>query len=267
MEKGRLIGRGRTAEVYEWGENKVLKLFQATFPKNAIENEFEISMELWKKDLPVPEVDSLIELENRLGIVYERVAGRTMLAELSAKPWKVVENARKMAELHKSIQIEVNTPIPSEKDRLQQAINNSEMLTDQIKANLFAYLENLPESNILCHGDFHPDNIIISTDKMVIIDWITAAIGDPLSDAARTSVIFKYALAPDHKSKLETGIINFVRGKFFDEYLKHYRRLTGVSKESIEQWEVPIAAARLIEWVPHQEKERLLGLVTKHFNR
>ena len=31
-EKGALIGRGRTAEIYEWGEGRVVKLFLPGIP-------------------------------------------------------------------------------------------------------------------------------------------------------------------------------------------------------------------------------------------
>jgi hypothetical protein len=50
------------------------------------------------------------------------------------------------------------------------------------------------------------------------------------------------------------------------EYLRHYLAITGVSKDSIEQWEVPLAAARLIEWVPPKEKESLLGFVKAYIS-
>ena len=94
---------------------------------------------------------------------------------------------------------------------------------------------------------------------------MTATIGNPLSDVARTSIIFKFGAVPDHKSRIETSIINFVRKKFFLEYIKHYMKITGTSRDCIEQWEVLHAAARLIEWIPPKEKEKLLGFVAAHF--
>lgn len=261
MQRGKLIGQGRTAEIFEYGENRVLKLFRTGFPKMAIENEFKVGLELCKKDLPVPKVDNFVEVEDRFGIVYERVNGPTMMDLLSSKPWQILKGAQKLAELHKAIQIQVNAEIPPLKSRLKKSIANSELLSDKIKADLCEILQSLPDRAVLCHGDFHPDNIIISPNKVVVIDWMTATIGDPLADVARTSIIFKFGVLPEHKSRIETGIINFVRGKFFSEYLRHYLKISGVSIDSIEQWEVPIAAARLIEWIPPGEKDKLLSFV------
>jgi uncharacterized protein (TIGR02172 family) len=264
-KKGKLIGQGRTAEIFEWNEHKILKLFREGFPTVAIENEFKVGLELFKKGVPVPETDDLVEENNRFGIIFERVYGPTMMHAMSSKPWKIVAEAQKMAELHKAIQIQIDNNIPSQKIRLNKNIDESKILSNKIKTDLFKTIEDLPDDRVLCHGDFHPDNIILSKNKVVIIDWMTATIGNPLSDVARTSILFKYGIIPEHKSKLETGIINFVRKKFFSEYLKHYIKITSSSKDFIEQWEVPHAAARLAEWIPPAEKEVLLNLVVSHF--
>jgi uncharacterized protein (TIGR02172 family) len=265
LQKGKMIGQGRTAEIFEWGEHSVLKLYRGGFPKTAIENEFKIGGELYQKGIPVPEVDELIEMDGRSGIIFERVTGQTMMKLVSAKPWKIVGEAQKLAELHKAIQINVDASIPSYKLYIKESISESKLLNEKIKKGLLEKLENLPDGSVLCHGDFHPDNIIISREKVVVIDWTTAAKGDPLSDIARTSTIFKYGAVPEHKSRIEASIINFFRTKFFSEYIKHYLRITGMNRELIEQWELPLAAARLKEWIPQKEKEELLDFVTAHF--
>ncbi len=266
MEKGRLIGQGRTSEIFEYGENKVLKLFRLCFPKDAIENEYNVGLELSKKGLPVAGVDCIVELDERFGIVFERINGQTMMNLLSSKPWTIVKEAQKFAELHKEIQIQIMVNIPCQKTRLKQFIKETELLNDKTKTNLFEMIMKLPEGNVLCHGDFHPDNIIISNNKFVVIDWMTATIGNPLSDVARTSIIFKFGVVSEHKSRIEKNIIDFLRGKFYFEYIKHYLKITGESLEVIEQWEIAHAAARLIECIPLEEKVKLLNFVNAHFD-
>jgi hypothetical protein len=39
MKKGPLIGTGRTAEIYAWGDDRVVKLFMDWCPQIWIENE------------------------------------------------------------------------------------------------------------------------------------------------------------------------------------------------------------------------------------
>ena len=40
MKYGKIVGTGNTATVYEWEDNKVLKLFHQDYPFEAIINEF-----------------------------------------------------------------------------------------------------------------------------------------------------------------------------------------------------------------------------------
>ncbi|MBW9172786.1 phosphotransferase [Clostridium estertheticum] len=254
MEKGKLIGEGRTSEVFEWGEDKILKLFRAGLPKAAIKNEYEVSINIYNQLNLTPKVYELIEIDNRSGIVYERINGITMM--------KVKKEAQRLAKLHKSIQKKVNFKLSTYKTRLKDNISNTELLTYDIKTRLCNYIYELKDDNILCHGDFHPDNILITKDGDIIIDWMTATQGNPLTDIARTSIMFKFGVVPN-KTFPEKQIINLIRNKFYLEYIKHYLKLTGVKIEQIEQWELPVAAARLTEWLPKDEKTALLNFIDK----
>ncbi len=262
MGKGKLIGQGRTSEIFEWEEDKILKLFRTGLPKIAIENEYEISINIYKELKFTPKVYNLIEIDNRVGIIYERINGITMMKETASKPWKVKKEAQQLAELHKSIQQKVNFELPNCKTRLKDNISRTDLLQDEIKARLYGYIDELEDGNILCHGDFHPDNILITKYGQIIIDWMTATQGNPLADVARTSILFKFGVIPD-KIFLGQQIINFIRNKFYLEYIKHYIKLTGIKIERIEQWELPVAAARLIEWLPKDEKVSLLNFINK----
>jgi hypothetical protein len=44
-------------------------------------------------------------------------------------------------------------------------------------------------------------------------------------------------------------------------YIRRYLSITGAKLESIEKWELAIAAARLREWIPEQEKKTLLKFI------
>ncbi|MDR3595548.1 aminoglycoside phosphotransferase family protein [Clostridium sp.] len=257
----KLIGQGRTSEVYEYSTDKIIKLFRNGIPANVIKNEYRISLELYKKGFPVAKTFDFIEYNDRYGIVYEKINGISMLKYISSKPWKINVEARRLAELHKSIQNDIKIEIPDQKDRLKGDIARTDLLHNEVKDKLYRYIDNLKSDNMLCHGDFHPDNILISKEKVVVIDWMTATKGNPLADIARTSVIFKYAYIPEDKSVIEKKVINIIRNKFYSEYIKQYLQISNNTIEEIEQWELPIAAARLTEWLPENEKQVLLNYV------
>ncbi|MDD3224125.1 MAG: aminoglycoside phosphotransferase family protein [Clostridium sp.] len=260
MEKGKLIGQGRTAEVFEWGQDKILKLFRYDVPKIVIENEYEVSINIYKKFKITPKVYELIEVDDRSGIIYERINGISMMKVIASKPWKLKREARRLAELHKLIQQKVEFDLPNGKTRLKDNISNTELLEDNVKNKLYEYIDKLEDDNILCHGDLHPDNILITSKGQVIIDWMTATNENQLSDIARTSIMIKFGIVTD-KPYIARQIINFGRNKLYLEYIKHYMKLTGVKLEQIEQWELPVAAARLTEWLPKDEKAALLNFI------
>lgn len=74
-----MLGVGNTAEVFEYGEGKVCKLFFAGYPKEAVEREYRNAMEVERLGLPAPKVYETVTLDGRNGIVYEKIEGKSML--------------------------------------------------------------------------------------------------------------------------------------------------------------------------------------------
>lgn len=260
MGKGNLIGEGRTAEIFQWEENKVLKLYRKGIPKEEAEREYEITLNVYNKCKLAPKVYEMIETDDRSGIIYEKINGKTMLSIIGAKPWNIKKEAERFAELHKSIQKEVDFELPTYKSKLKENISYTDLLSSEIKTKLYKYIDELPEDNKLCHGDFHPDNILVTKDKQIVIDWMTATKGNPLADVARTSIMLKFAVVPG-KPWIVRKIIDVVRNKLYLEYLKHYLKISGTDIKEIEAWELPVAAARLIEWLPESEKKTLVNFI------
>lgn len=265
LKPGKLIGQGRTAEIFEWGEDKILKLFRPGISKKLSEAEYKASLGINKKIISSPKVYDFIEIDSRSGIIYERINGTPMLKVMSSKPWKLSIEAHRLAQLHKSIQQKVDFELPKYTDRLKSSISEVDLLSNDLKQKLYNYIDTLPDDNILCHGDFHPDNILITKDNAIIIDWMTAAKGNPLADVARTSVMLKFGNVPG-KSRIEKKFIDLFRKKLYLEYIKEYINISKVNINQIKKWELPIAAARLIEWLPESEKKALLNFVTSELN-
>ena len=98
-----LIGKGRLAEVFAWGDTQVLKLFAAGRDAAAIEAEARVSQIVHEAGVVTPGTHGVVEVEGRRGIVYDRALGTSMLGQLSAKPWRLFAFGRMLAELHVSV--------------------------------------------------------------------------------------------------------------------------------------------------------------------
>ncbi len=98
MEKGLRIAEGRTAEVFAWGEQDVLKLFRAGWPPEQAKYEAAMAETLYAAGVPSPATRGLVEVDGRSGVVYERVAGPSLEQMVLSQPWRLPRAARILAE-------------------------------------------------------------------------------------------------------------------------------------------------------------------------
>lgn len=77
---------GRTADVYALEKDHILKLYRDWIPSVAIEREFIITRLAHGAGLPVPAAEEFLEIDRRLGIVFERIRGPSMLEVLEVRP-------------------------------------------------------------------------------------------------------------------------------------------------------------------------------------
>lgn len=260
--KGKLIGQGYTAEIYELGKDKILKLYRKSLPDFLCELEFNATKNIYDRFKISPYAYRIVEIEGRKGAIYEKVVGKTMLEEMVSRIWTLKKQSRELAHLHLSIHKKIDFILPTVKTKLKKDIQRVPELSDVEKEYLYQYIDTLPNGDTLCHFDFHPGNIIIRNGKAVVIDWMTASKGHASSDVARTSVMLKYSDVP-LKSSILKKLVRRIKLTVYNEYIKEYLKISETEIKDIEIWEFPIAAARLSEWVPKDEKARLLDLVRK----
>ncbi|MDX1497353.1 MAG: aminoglycoside phosphotransferase family protein [Salinisphaeraceae bacterium] len=260
MTIGSLIGTGRVADVYAWGDHQVLKVFRNGTTLSQIEQEAALGRAIYQAGLPVPKTYQIIKTDGRYGIVFERINGPSMLAEMSAKPWKLFQYARLMAELHVAVHDVVVPGLPSQREQLQRRIQGSGALSIPQKEVALSTLDRLPDNNKLTHGDFHPDNIVMMPDGPIIIDWATASQGNPAEDVARTALLLSSADPPPETSASTRLLIGILRDLFNKIYLRRYFQLRPDAQQEFEAWQLPIVAARLGDGI-EQEQAKLLKLV------
>lgn len=255
-----LIGQGNTAEIYQMGSKKVLKLFRCGFNKADVEREYQNSVLAQNVLDCVPQVYEKVEIEGRIGIVYEEVCGQDMLQLMLKSPLKISQRSKEFAGYHYSIQKAVREEIITVKEKLIFDIENGDFLPEKTKSILKQYINTLPDGEYLCHFDFHPGNIMIVGTKAVFLDWMTACKGDICADVARTVILLKYGQI-NHAPIIVQKLLSFGKRFILKNYLNEYMRLTGIKANDISKWEVPIAAARLRESLSDKERKILLDFV------
>lgn len=260
MLLGKKIGRGNTAEVYELDHvyQKVMKLFYESIPFKHIKKEYETSKIINQLGIPSPNVDSILEVNNKWGIIYEKIFGQNFTQVLSSNPLLLKKNAHIFAKIQASFHQMSNDELAPQKEYLSQNIKGTSLLNKEEKELIVNYLKYLPADNKVCHGDYHPDNISLMKRKPIVLDWMTGTSGNPCGDVARTLIILRYASLPNGMPNLTKLIIQTVRKVFARFYLNSYIKVTNSSSESINRWFLPIMAARLVESIEESEKQFLL---------
>lgn len=265
MEPGKLIGRVRAANVYEWGDNEVIKLFDASTTNSIIEREYKKSVIVHSLGIPVPYVKETIDIKGQKGIVYEKLGGNTLLTTMKSNPFKIKSSIKKLAEFHTNLSNYYTEYLPDIKIIMKNSmkeIDNS-ILDENKKELINNYIDRLPSKNALCHVDFHPDNIIITKDGPKIIDWCNAASGDPCADAAITAIIFTLCNNPPGTARAINVITKILTKHIRKIYLNEYLLLSNKAPEEIDRWILPAAVLRLSYNLP-EERKTLISIIDSH---
>jgi uncharacterized protein (TIGR02172 family) len=262
MDLGKPIAYGRTAEIYAWEKGQILKLFYDWFPATAVEYEALVAHAVYASGLPVPKPGEVLTVQGRLGLEYERLDGLTMLGTFKKQPGQLSKLARQFAELHVHMHATPTGQPNSQHERLQQKIKEAKALSDPLKQAALQALESLPGGDRLCHGDFHPDNIIMAANGPIIIDWIDVTSGNPLADFARTAVLVRYG-APPPMNPLGL-LLRWGRNRFYNVYFRRYFELSKEDPKQVQAWLPVIAAARLNENIASEEST-LLSIVQRAY--
>jgi uncharacterized protein (TIGR02172 family) len=254
------IAEGRTAEVYEWQEGTILKLYHTWCPSYWVEYESKVAHAVVAAGIPTPAAGELVEVNGRRGIIFERVTGISMLQDMNARPWHVFKHARSLAALQARINQLTIPGLNSCKEGLAHAIAYAPHLEEPWREKILDLLASLPDGDKVCHGDFHPGNIMLTEKGAVVIDWMTVSMGNPLADFARTSMLL--TVGPKGAgNQISPVVANFIK-LFYQSYARHYLQRMPDTNNERDKWLAVIAAARLAEQI-EPEGEALVTIVKK----
>jgi aminoglycoside phosphotransferase (APT) family kinase protein len=182
-------------------------------------------------------VHAVRRIDDRWGVLMSRVEGPSFADAMTAQAGNWFAWLNRMVELQVQVHSHPATQFVSLKTRLAANIGRAPGLSEQRRRTLLAELAGMPDGERLCHGDFHPDNIMGTLGHEVIIDWTDASCGEPAADVCRTYVLIRHRDA----------------GAAAD-YVDAYSEASGMSRDAVLRWLPFVAAARLAEGVPEVDE-------------
>jgi aminoglycoside phosphotransferase (APT) family kinase protein len=184
-----LLGRGRDADVFALDGNRVLRRYRDA--GKSVEREAAVMSYARAQGLPVPEVFDA----DGANLVMERVVGPTMTAALARRPWTLAAQARVLAGLHRAVH---EVPAP---DWLAGPFGGGDALL---------------------HLDLHPENVLMTADGPVVIDWTNAARGPAEVDVADAWLVVSVGSVPG--GRLQAAVVGAAQGTF----ARLFRRAAGL---------------------------------------
>ena len=257
------VAEGREAEMFAWDDGKILRLLRSGFsPAAALDNEVR-GLELAHRcGVPVPQPGERVDIDGRSGVVLERIEGRISLRNSAGLPGRSSAPLECAAESMPRCTPAWWRRVLSRRSNRRLDWQLSSWLVPADLATIARQrLQTLPDGDALCHGDFHPANVMRRSNGPVVIDWPNAMRGAPEADVARTLLLLG-AGEPASYTAMMRVLTKVGRSLFIWLYVGAYKRVRALDKKEVRRWALPITVARLAEDI-EPERERLLGRIEK----
>ncbi|MDE6441748.1 MAG: phosphotransferase [Clostridia bacterium] len=243
MKLENLIFSRPDKKIYRNGD-KLIKLFDENYSKANILNEALNHARVEETDLNVPKIRSIEVVDGKWAIVLDYIEGETLQSLMDKYPEKQDEYLDLFVDLQRTVLSKRVPMLNKLKDKMNGKISSAD-LDATTRYELHTRLDSMPKHNNLCHGDFNPSNIIITSDGTpYIIDWSHATQGNSSADVARSYLLFYLA----------------GNEKLANKYLKLYCLKSDTAIQYVQRWIPIVAASRLVK-APKSEEEFLRGWI------
>lgn len=217
MRLDKIIAVRTDKTVYKDGGNAI-KIFNNNYSKSDILNEALNLARAWETGLNVPELLEVTKIDGKPAIITKFIPGKTLAQLLEENPEKIDEYINMFIGVQKQIFSKNARSFVGQKEKMRFEISESG-LNAELKRTLCEKLEKMPKDNRLCHGDFNPENIVITNGgEPYILDWPHAVRGNEAADAAWSYLLF---LMSGNTGAAKT-YLDLLGGNAETSYIKQY---------------------------------------------
>jgi thiamine kinase len=245
--------------VYAWGADAVVKLYRPGYRGHQAE---AVALAVLEGHDVAPSLLDAVDHAGRPGLVLERIVGADMLDLLQRRPWRVPALARALAEAHLVVHgVRAPADLPDVRQVLAARIEAA-TLPRELRGYALRVLDGLPSGDRLCHGDYHPGNVMVAGDRVSVIDWPNAARGVPEADHARAILLLRWADPLPGMPLVTRGLVAAGRSLLARGYARAYAHGSRRPLQHVESWLVVQIAARLSEGIV-AEQPQLIRLLDR----
>ena len=188
LEIGNLrpFAKGGTGECFCLDEETILKLYYEDFPLEYIRREKDGARTALVAGVPTAISFDPVRVGNRYGVEYERVQGKTLSERTAREPFRARAlggNLARIARILHSAEVR-RGGLPKATEHIRTVLPRVDYAPESAVRRIAAFLDDLDREKGYVHGDFHPNNVIITADGPMLIDMGDFALGSPIFDLA-----------------------------------------------------------------------------------
>lgn len=258
MNVGELLAVGRTADVFAFGNDAVVKIPRPDTPSHWAEIEADLSTAVHGHGLPAPAVKDVIVVDGRTCVVFDRVHGPSMWQRMLEDPAQAEQLVAEMVAVQRMIHASgIPEAIPDLSSRLHSKVFACSAISGDERVEAERLVTDLPRGAALLHGDLHPGNVLLGPDGPMVIDWFDASIGHPVADVVRSSLLLRLGFEGGHRQSMPSAT-NAVLSGAHTAYVAAWDASIQLDSVVTRRWEPVLALARISEG--HEETAPLLEL-------
>ena len=252
---GEKINQGGTADIHAWAPGQVVKLFKEGFPPVFSQQEARMTQAAFAAGAPAPEAFGEVTLDGRFGIVLGRLDGPTLLQVTRSGAVTFAEAGAILASL--GLSVHRMSPPPEALHLRGWMVSafrlSGDSVPEHVASGVLALIDRLQQpGDGLCHGDIHPENVIMTADGSRLIDWTFSIRAPAALDHGFTHIsLTEFALDVTDNPQRPLA----VNAAAQSEYARLSGKPVAALRQAMETW-LPIAIVRYFLLIGGPTSER-----------
>ena len=280
VEGCEVIGEGANGIVYRYDEDTIVKVFKNPDALPDIERERELARTAFVLGVPTAISYDIVQIDNGLyGSVFEMLNADNYNNMLISGKYSVEAIAEMCVEILKIVHSTYPKQgvLPPRKDisveRLK-VIKDSQVLPEELYAELEKKVLAIREDTHMLHGDFHLKNIMYQDGESLLIDMDTLCVGNTIYEIAGMYMPYVgFAEIDPQDPERFFGLSKEVTGELYNCIVDKYFEDTPELIETIKKKAIVLCAGRMLYYavtgkhVKEDQKDRMIEYCIRQLNK